>query len=237
MVGLTGARAASRRFLLVGLASLTLAAMAIAPLGAVAPVAAATGWADFGTPTATSSFTSGVTFTQPVTLGKEVGRAELLLTAATATGSTVIEVPGPSGTGATTLTYVVDPNVDGHMLPNTPLTGRWRLTAADDPTAVEVGPAVQITYADDRFDWRTEAGDLVKVHWYEGSSSFGQRALTIANDAVQQAADLLHVTESDPIDFFVYADQDAFYAALGPGTRENVGGQANAEIRTMFALI
>ena len=45
------------------------------------------------------------------------------------------------------------------------------------------------------------------------------------------------VTETDPIDFFIYADQDAFYDALGPGTRENVGGQANAEIRTLFALI
>ena len=237
MVGLSAAEAASRRFVLVGLASFALAAAVIAPLGAVAPVAAATGWADFGTPTATSSFTAGVTFSQPVDVGREVGRTELLLTAATAAGPTVIEVPGPTGTGATTLTYVVDPNVDGHMLPNTPLTGRWRLTAADDPTDVEVGPAIQITYADDRFGWRTEADDLVKVHWYEGSSGFGQRALTIANDAVQQAADLLHVTESDPIDFFVYADQDAFYAALGPGTRENVGGQANAEIRTMFALI
>jgi hypothetical protein len=39
------------------------------------------------------------------------------------------------------------------------------------------------------------------------------------------------------VDFFVYATQDAFYAALGPGTRENVGGQANADIRTLFALI
>ncbi len=43
--------------------------------------------------------------------------------------------------------------------------------------------------------------------------------------------------ESDPIDFFVYADQAAFYDALGPGTRENVGGEAHSDIRTMFALI
>ncbi len=43
--------------------------------------------------------------------------------------------------------------------------------------------------------------------------------------------------ETRPIDFFIYADQAAFYDALGPGTRENVGGQANAAIRTLFALI
>ena len=45
------------------------------------------------------------------------------------------------------------------------------------------------------------------------------------------------MTESEPIDFFVYADQAAFYDALGPGTRENVGGEAHPDIRTMFALI
>ena len=45
------------------------------------------------------------------------------------------------------------------------------------------------------------------------------------------------MTESEPVDFFVYADQQAFYDALGPATRENVGGEAIAEIRTLFALI
>ena len=45
------------------------------------------------------------------------------------------------------------------------------------------------------------------------------------------------MTETDPIDFFIYADQDEFYDALGPATRENVGGEAHADIRTMFALI
>jgi hypothetical protein len=222
----------------LGLAvSLWLALAAIAPSGALAPVAAASGWADFGTPTASSTFSSGVTFNQPVSVTRAVDRVELLLTAANSIGPTVIEVAGPLDPGATTLTHLLDPSVDGHLLPNTPLTGRWRLVGADDPTDVEIGPPVRVTYGDDRFDWRTEAGDLVRVHWYEGSSAFGSRALQIGEDAVKQAADLLKVTESDPIDFFVYADQAAFYDALGPGTRENVGGQANAEIRTMFALI
>ena len=45
------------------------------------------------------------------------------------------------------------------------------------------------------------------------------------------------MTETQPVDFYVYADQQAFYDALGPGTRENVGGEAIADIRTMFALI
>jgi len=38
-------------------------------------------------------------------------------------------------------------------------------------------------------------------------------------------------------DFYVYADQTPFYDALGPGTRDNVGGEANTDTRTLFALI
>ncbi len=45
------------------------------------------------------------------------------------------------------------------------------------------------------------------------------------------------MTETDPIDFFVYDDEQAFRDALGPGLRENVAGTAFAENRTMYAYI
>jgi hypothetical protein len=92
-------------------------------------------------------------------------------------------------------------------------------------------------YADDRFDWKTLTGNVVRVHWYDGSQAFGAKALKIGDDAVAATAKLLGVTESDPIDFYIYATQQPFYDALGPGTRENVGGQAHPDIRTLFALI
>lgn len=218
-------------------ASLMLVALSVLPVGAVAPVAAATGWAEFGTPTATSSFETGVTFSQPVTIDRELRRVELLLGTAGVDGQSVILVPPPAGTGAATLRHVLGSDADGHIMPNTPLIARWRLVGADDPSDIEVGPEIRLTFEDDRFDWQTEAGDLVRVHWYEGGDAFGAEALQIGEDAVREATELLQVTETDPVDFFVYADQEAFYDALGPGTRENVGGQANADIRTMFALI
>lgn len=235
MVGLT-TRARLRPARVRLLASL-LAVVAVLSAVTAVPVAAAGGWVEFGDPTASSAFGTGVTFNQPVTVTRVAARAELLITQTDAVVATLIDVAGPIDPGSTNLTYLLDPSVDGHMLPNTPLTARWRLVSADDPTDVEVGPPVQITYEDDRFDWQTAGGDLVKVHWYEGSDAFGARALAIGEEAVEQAAALLKVTETEPIDFFVYADQTAFYDALGPGTRENVGGQANSEIRTMFALI
>ena len=226
-----------RQVTVTGLAAVLLTLARIVPSDVVPPASAASGWAEFGKPTATSSFTAGITFKQPVHVNRAVGRAELLVTVADAIGPTVVDKPPPTGTGDQILTDLLDPSVDGHLLPNTPVAARWRLTSADDPADIELGPEIRITYADDRFDWQTEIGDLVRVHWYEGSAAFGARALKVAEDGVRNAASLLQVTETDPIDFYVYADQGAFYDALGPGTRENVGGQANAEIRTMFALI
>ncbi len=202
-----------------------------------APAASAATWATFGSPSATSTYGTGLEFTQPVTLGKGVARVELLLTVADEIGPTVIQLPGPGGSGPTTLSHLLDTSGGAHLLPNTPVVARWRLIASDDPTDIALGPIVRVTYADDRFTWQTEAGSLVRVHWYDGTPEFGRRALKIGEDGVGKAADLLGVSESKPVDFYVYADRTAFYDALGPGTRENVGGEADAGIRTLFALI
>ena len=39
---------------------------------------------------------------------------------------------------------------------------------------------------------------------------YAKRALKIAEDAVAKTSDFLGVTETDPIDFFVYSDGDDF---------------------------
>jgi hypothetical protein len=202
----------------------------------VVPVTMAADWATFGSPTVESSFETGVRFSQPVTVSQAAARAELLLTTADALGATVINVSNPPTSGASTLTHLLDP-AEGHMLPNTKLVARWRLVSADDPTDVALGPEISVTYADDRFQWQTESGDVVRVHWVEGSAAFGRRALRIAEDAIRDTSDLLGVTETEPIDFYIYPDEDSFRGAIGPGIRESVGGLAVAGIRTLFALI
>jgi hypothetical protein len=202
----------------------------------MAPAASAATWARFGTPTATSTYGTSIEFDQPVTIDKRVSRVELLLTVADAIGPTVIQLAAPTATGPTVLTHLLDTSGGGHLFPNTRLQARWRLVGADD-TDIELGPALRVTYADERFHWQTQSGPVVHVHWYDGSADFGQRALKIGEDGVRKAADLLGVTETEPVDFYVYADQTAFYDALGPGTRENVGGEQIPGLRTLFALI
>ena len=214
-----------------------LAAVAILSLGLL-PLAGTVRAADpvsFGTPTVTGSFGEDIVFTQPVTFARAPERVELLLTVDGAIGPEVIEVDPPTGTGAQTLTYHVKTSVD-HLLPNTPVRGTWRVTVPES-SGPDVGPEASLVYADERFTWKTKTGSVVRVHWYEGSDDFGARALQIGEDGIEKSAALLGVTEEQPVDFFIYADQASFYDALGPSTRENVGGQADAEIRTLFALI
>ena len=187
----------------------------------------------FGAPVASSSFGTKIEFEQPVVMAAAPERVELLLRTPGAAGPSAIEIETPPSSDRT-LRYEVDLTTD-HIVPNTTFTAQWRVTDADGKAWL--GPATTHTYADDRVNWKSLNGDIVRVHWYEGTDAFGRRALAIGDKAVADTSALLGVTETEPIDFYIYADQDKFYDALGPGTRENVGGQAHSDIRTMFALI
>ncbi len=211
-------------------------ATALLVLG-LAPAVVSAAEPTFGTPSATSTYGTGITFTQGFESPVPLARVEVLLSFPDSLGPYVASAAGATPAGSRELTFRWSLADDGHLAPNTPITARWRLVPEDRSVAPTVGPPVRVVYADTRFDWRTVEGNLVRLHWYEGSDAFGRRALAIGEQAVEEAAAFLGVTENEPIDFYVYADQEAFYDALGPGTRENVGGQAHSDIRTMFALI
>lgn len=125
--------------------------------------------------------------------------------------------------------------VPGHHLPNTTWLYRFRVRL-DDGARIE-SPEASVTVADPRFAWRTLLRDGIELRWYDGDDAFAERALRVGADAVDAAAELLGARPPAPVTLLVYASTDDLYGALGPGTRENVGGQANAETGTMYALI
>lgn len=197
------------------------------------PSAAAAAEPSWGEAEVSATFGSGIEFSQPVTLETAPLRVELLVGTPGALGPEVVEVPAPAVGGRVVLEYSY--GAGGAALPpNTVIEARWRVT---DPSGrAYLGPYATVRYADDRFRWRTVSGFLVSVHWYEGDAAFGRRALAIGEEAVRSAESFLGVSESEQVDFFVYASRDDFYSALGPD-RENVGGTALVEIRTLFARI
>jgi hypothetical protein len=197
-----------------------------------APVAGASS-VSMGAPSGDVTFGEGIEFSQPLVTTQAIERAELLLDFPGAIGPLVIDVSSDRRTGALQLRYTLEGG-DGQLTPNTRIGARFRVAVADG-TEFE-GRSIDVLYADDRFDWRTRRDGLVRVHWYQGGDAFADRALDIAVRGLAAAEDFLGVSEAEPIDFFVYASEDDIYEALAPD-RENIGGQAYPDIRTLFALI
>jgi len=189
---------------------------------------------EWGTPEARSTYGQLIEFQQPATLPVGTSRVEILLDFPGGDGPVVADVGvGVTGT-STILAYNYD-TTTSHVYPNTKVGARWRITLADGTT--EVGPRVTTTYADTGFEWQTRTDGIVRVHWYEGGDALARRVLASTQAGIEKATTLLGVTESEPIDVFVYGSKDAFVAAAGPGTREWAGAFALPKARTLIALI
>ncbi len=214
------------------LASLAVTLLFVAP--GVSAVRGAGGAVPFPTaPTATAQYLTSITFSVPYTSPGPVQSAELRIRYPGAMGPWITPLPAPA-TETGTLRYTLDLTGGGHLAPNTVLTATFALAAGAE---TYTSPPVTVRYRDTSHTWKSVSGSIVTVYWYSGSASFGQQALDIAEKAIKDTSALLGVTEKDPIDFYIYGDETSFRDALGPGTRENVGGQAHADIRTLFALI
>lgn len=187
----------------------------------------------FGDITATASFGTSIDFSEPAILPDGFVRVEIVVDSGGSTRSFVAEVQGVAA-GQTTLRYSLATALGGE-LPNTRVTGHFRVTLAD--RSLVDGPSATVLYSDTRFQWKTLEGSVVRVHWTDGDQAFGRRALRIGEDAIARTTSLLGVAETEPIDFFIYADRQAFLDVLGPGSREWVGGVAFPEIRTLLANI
>jgi hypothetical protein len=190
----------------------------------------------FGKPAGVADYGQSVTFSVDVTRSVPLERVELRLRFPDTLGPLIVDVPVPPGTGTDTLEYVLDVTGGGHIVPNTPILATWAAFTAPGSEPI-TSDEHRVRYEDTTHEWRTVSGDLMNVHWYAGEQDFGEKALSIGEQAIRDTATLLGVTETEPVDFYIYGDQASFREALGPGTRENVGGQAHAGIRTLFALI
>jgi LPXTG-motif cell wall-anchored protein len=203
-----------------------LLALAAAPRPAIAAEIV------FDSPSAEASLAEPLSFTTTLTAAQRPERVELVLSAPGERADTVLVAEVAQAGDSDRWQATVE--LSGHTPPNTVINYRFRARA---PAGWVDGPPATVTVVHDRFQWRTVEGAVVRLHWYEGDEAFGRRALEIGEQAVERASALLGVTESEPIDFFIYTSQADMYEALGAGTRENVGGQAHSDIRTMFGLI
>ncbi|CAN5644373.1 hypothetical protein BH24CHL9_BH24CHL9_07680 [soil metagenome] len=193
--------------------------------------AAADGATSLGSPDARGAFGEPLTFSTPLIADAEPIRVELLTSLPGEPGWRVsIADVGRVAEGRWQASVIQA----GHVVPNTTYRYRFRALTAD---GVVLGPEASHRVADERLEWQVRRGERVDLWWHEGDASFAERAALIAEEAVDAASALFGVDEVVKVDFFVYSDARAFRQAMGPGTRENVGGQAHPGIRTLFGLI
>ena len=123
----------------------------------------------------------------------------------------------------------------GHVAPNTAYRFRFRAVTED-------GARSTARRASTASPTRGSPGAASRT---TTSRSGGTRATRGSRDApstspsraIVAASDLLGAGDIEPVDFFVYADDRSFRQAIGPATRENVAGEAHADIGTLFGLI
>ncbi len=224
-----------RRRIAVALALLGLAIGAAVP---TAPILAADPSLAFDAPSVEVHFPDSATWTQSFASSQKPTRVELVSRLDRGAAWFVRDVPfqetgtASNGDGQ----YRARLSDAGTALPNSLLRYHFRVTTASG--AVMDGPDGAVLVTDDRSAWQALRlpGSVVRLHWHTGDKVFASRALRIADDAIAATSKLLGVTETEPIDFFVYDDSSLFRSAL-PGVKEFVAGLAVADIRTLFAVI
>lgn len=182
----------------------------------------------FGTPSAKSTFGTGIVFTQPFS-GGAVKSAEILIDAPGDVGPSVSPV---QNVGSASLSYTLD-TTSGGLSPFQPLTARFRVAFADGTS--QTGPDIPVVYADDRFTWKAKTGKLVTIHWFQGSDAYAAQLLSYGEQGFAKSASFLGVSETQPVDFYIYPSQAAFAAGLS--VPETIGGQTQPSYRTCFALV
>ena len=207
---------------------IALAATIVLLLLTVAPVTAQPD-VRFGEPTARGAFGETIVFSTAFASDTQPTRVEMLsrMPGDDSDRVTIANLEGEDGA------WIASVFQSGHIVPNTSWEYRFRVVT-DEGTAE--GPVGTPRLLDERFEWDVLEGEHVNVWTYEGGDGFARDALEIADSALLDAAELLGVDDIEPIDFLLYTDDREFRAAMGPATRENVGGQAHPRIRTLFGL-
>jgi hypothetical protein len=124
-----------------------------------------------------------------------------------------------------------------YIPPGTQVSYYWTLTAPSGDT-VDTPPKT-FRMLDAGYNWQslTDPKGRVSVHWYEGSSSFGQQMLDTATSALDRLEHDIKAGLDRPANIWVYATQDDLIGALPQNIPEWVGGKAFPELALVLAAI
>jgi hypothetical protein len=90
---------------------------------------------------------------------------------------------------------------------------------------------------DNGFPWQTLESGMLKVHWYQGDTDFGQAALAAAQAGLESIGRYLPAKLDQPIEIFVYASIDDLQGELVPGREKWVAGHADPALGVLMVVI
>jgi len=119
--------------------------------------------------------------------------------------------------------------------PFTTISWHYRLLLADGSEVMSQNASIR--YDDDRFIWRSLESDALEVHWYGGGDDFAVSALNAGEAGLQKIAELFPPDLSNPVDVFIYANENDLRSSL-PGTDEDwVVGHAESVANIVMVTI
>ncbi|HKI54318.1 MAG TPA: peptidase MA family metallohydrolase [Anaerolineales bacterium] len=121
------------------------------------------------------------------------------------------------------------------LRPFTTVLWHYELTLADGSTVQSQTQSIR--YDDDRFDWQVQELNGLRIHWYNGDADFGLSALNAAQAGLQSIAGFFTPDLSNPVDVFIYANENDLRGTLyGSGEAWAAGHADSAAGQVMVTI-
>jgi hypothetical protein len=114
-------------------------------------------------------------------------------------------------------------NDGGYLPPGTHGEYTWHIEDAHG-NALDT-PRTAFVVQDNTQTWQTLSNGEVSLHWHAGDRNFGNAVYQRALEARAFLSDRLKIENVAPLEIFIYADRDDFFAALPAFSAEWTGGR------------
>jgi hypothetical protein len=119
--------------------------------------------------------------------------------------------------------------------PFSDLQWKYQFTLTDG-SKTESG-VFSVRYADDRFTWQTLESGSLRVHWYDGDTSFGQTALDTAQSGLSSVGRIVAVDLRQPVEFYLYANASDLRGTLSDSDSSWIAGHADPTLGVAMVAI
>jgi hypothetical protein len=172
-----------------------------------------------------------VTFTATVLTGSPIQEAYLIFQSAGDDASRIAPLAvAPDGTAVYTHQIA-----QGMLRPFASIQFWYRIVLGDGQTFTS--PQYYVKYEDNRPPWQVIEDGSIRLHWYEGDMAFGQAAFDVAHRGLTSVAGLFPVTQSGPVDIYIYASAMEVQEALNLGGESWVTGHASPDLGVVLVSV